>query len=128
MNKILRTFLTVAENLMISQFESKELPVCARSRYFSRVEPSQLSKIVEYFQSMNEISAMTGDGVNDGPTLKKADIGISVAKSAAAEMVLADDNFSTIVAAAEMVLADDNFSTIVAAAVEDESRAIYNKT
>lgn len=96
----------IVEGLEIDRISDTELKnILLDYPVFSRVLPEHKYRIVENLMHMGEIVAVTGDGVNDAPALKRADIGIAMGKNGtdvsreSADMVLLDDNFATIVEA-----------------------------
>ncbi|WP_147535462.1 cation-translocating P-type ATPase [Bacillus marasmi] len=105
----------VISGIELEHMDDEELKTALKGEViFARVAPEQKYRVVETLQQMGEIVAVTGDGVNDAPALKKADIGVAMGIS------------GTDVAkeAADMILTDDNFASIVHAV--EQGRAVYN--
>jgi magnesium-transporting ATPase (P-type) len=105
----------VVSGLELEEMSDEQLKIYLKDEIiFARVAPEQKLRVVTNLQELGEIVAVTGDGVNDSPALKKADIGVA--------MGIAGTDVAK--EAADMILTDDNFASIVHAI--EEGRAVYS--
>ncbi|HWM47645.1 MAG TPA: HAD-IC family P-type ATPase [Xanthobacteraceae bacterium] len=114
--------VAVVNGQALDRLDAARLRQCAReASVFARTSPEHKLQLVEALQADGSVVAMTGDGVNDAPALKRADVGVAVgrrgteAAKQSSEMVLADDNFASIVAAVrEGRTVYDNITKVIA--------------
>ena len=106
---------TILDGSQLDQLSDQELSAAVMETFiFARVRPEHKIRLVRVLKDLNEIVAMTGDGVNDAPALKEAHVGIAMGKNGT------DVSRS----ASDLILKDDNFATIVSAIAE--GRTVYN--
>ena len=105
---IVANYTQVVDGAYLDNFSDEQLKnVIQKFNVFTRVSPEHKVRIVNAFKSLGKVVAMTGDGVNDAPSIKTADIGIGMGITGTevtkevADMILTDDNFATIVIAVE---------------------------
>ena len=98
----------VVEGAHLDQFTDEELKTeVVKYKVYARVSPEHKVRIVQAFKALGKVVAMTGDGVNDAPSIKSAHIGVGMGKTGTdvtkqvADLILTDDNFATIVIAVE---------------------------
>ncbi len=111
LNAGIRPIMVTGDHKLTAEVIGRKLGI---KEIHSRVTPADKLKLVEKLQSENEIVAMTGDGINDAPAIKRADIGIA----------MGDEGTDVARESASIVLADDNFTTIVSAV--KQGRIIYS--
>ena len=105
---IVKDYSQVVDGIFLDNFTDEQLKEkIQKYKVFTRVSPEHKVRIVKAYKSLGKVVAMTGDGVNDAPSIKSANIGIGMGKSGTevtkevADMILTDDNFATIVIAVE---------------------------
>ncbi len=108
--------IALTEKQLLALDEKEFEAVIQNTDVFARLTPNMKLRIAEKLQERGELIAMTGDGVNDAPALKKADVGVAMG-------IMGTDVARS---SAKVVLADDNFSTIVKAV--EEGRIVFNNT